>query len=99
MQLDIALGRYTVKGSNNGSKSRTPFDRWIRLIGGTACYNMRPCIEFSAKNNIHPHITYYKIEELPKMIDIMVRPVYQMLKAGNTDFRDSTTEKHKEEWV
>ncbi|KAF2098486.1 GroES-like protein [Rhizodiscina lignyota] len=52
--LDIALGRYRVKGSNNGT-----------------CYNMAPCIEFSAKHKIAPHITYYKLEELPKMIELM----------------------------
>ncbi|KAF2478035.1 GroES-like protein [Lindgomyces ingoldianus] len=52
--LDIALGRYRVKGSNNGT-----------------CYNMRPAIEFSAKHNIKPHLTLYKLEELPKMIDLM----------------------------
>ncbi|ORY04288.1 chaperonin 10-like protein, partial [Clohesyomyces aquaticus] len=52
--LDIALGRYRVKGSNNGT-----------------CYNMRPAIEFSAKHNIKPHLTQYKLEDLPKMIDLM----------------------------
>ncbi|KAF2012318.1 NAD(P)-binding protein [Aaosphaeria arxii CBS 175.79] len=52
--LDIALGRYRIKGSNNGT-----------------CYNMRPAIEFSAKHNIQPHITAYKLEELPKMIELM----------------------------
>ncbi|KAF2195364.1 GroES-like protein [Zopfia rhizophila CBS 207.26] len=52
--LDIALGRYRVKGSNNGT-----------------CYNMRPAIEFSAKHNIKPHLTLYKLEELPKMVELM----------------------------
>lgn len=52
--LDIALGRYRVKGSNNGT-----------------CYNMRAAIEFSAKHNIQPHQTLYKLEEVPKMIELM----------------------------
>ncbi|KAB5571859.1 chaperonin 10-like protein [Coniochaeta sp. 2T2.1] len=52
--LDIAMGRYRVIGSNNGTN-----------------YNMRPCIEFSAKHNIKPHLTLYKLEELPKMIELM----------------------------
>ncbi|KAH7119019.1 chaperonin 10-like protein [Dendryphion nanum] len=52
--LDIALGRYRVKGSNNGT-----------------CYNMRPAIEFSAKHNIQPHLTTYKLEEVPKMVELM----------------------------
>ena len=33
---------------------------------------MRPAIEFSAKHNIQPHLSTYKLEELPKMIDLMV---------------------------
>lgn len=33
---------------------------------------MRPAIEFSAKHNIKPHLTQYKLEELPKMIELMV---------------------------
>ncbi|KAF2639918.1 GroES-like protein [Massarina eburnea CBS 473.64] len=52
--LDIALGRYRVKGANNGT-----------------CYNMRPAIEFSAKHTIQPHLTTYKLEEVPKMIELM----------------------------
>jgi len=52
--LDIALGRYRIKGSSNGT-----------------CHNMRPAIEFSTKHNIKPHLTLFKLEELPKMIDIM----------------------------
>ncbi|KAF2808073.1 GroES-like protein [Mytilinidion resinicola] len=52
--LDIALGRYRVLGSNNGT-----------------CYNMRSCIEFSAKHNINAHLTHYKLEEVPKMIELM----------------------------
>jgi len=52
--LDIALGRFKVKGSNNGMS-----------------YNMRPAIEFSAKHNIKAHLTYYKLEQLPEMIEIM----------------------------
>lgn len=38
----------------------------------TACYNMRDAIEFSAKHNIKPHLTTYKLEELPKLIELMV---------------------------
>jgi len=53
--LDIALGRYKVRGSNNGM-----------------CYNMRPAIEFSAKHGIKPHLTYFELEQLPEMIEIMV---------------------------
>ncbi|KAH4236340.1 hypothetical protein HBI52_016700 [Parastagonospora nodorum] len=52
--LDIALGRYKVKGSNNGT-----------------CYNMKAAIEFSAKHNIKPHMSTYKLEEVPKMIELM----------------------------
>jgi D-arabinose 1-dehydrogenase-like Zn-dependent alcohol dehydrogenase len=32
---------------------------------------MRPAIEFSAKHNIKPHMTTFKLEEVPKMIDLM----------------------------
>ena len=39
---------------------------------GLACNNMRPAIEFSAKHNIKPHLTTYKLEELPEMIELMV---------------------------
>ncbi|KAH7091096.1 chaperonin 10-like protein [Paraphoma chrysanthemicola] len=52
--LDIALGRYKVKGSNNGT-----------------CYNMKPAIDFSAKHNIKPHLSTYKLEEVPKMVELM----------------------------
>ncbi|KIW06044.1 uncharacterized protein PV09_03220 [Verruconis gallopava] len=34
-------------------------------------YNMRPAIEFSAKHNIKPHVTFFKLEQLPEMIEIM----------------------------
>ena len=34
-------------------------------------YNMRPAIEFSAKHNIQPHTSFYKLEELPEMIKLM----------------------------
>jgi propanol-preferring alcohol dehydrogenase len=34
-------------------------------------YNMRPAIEFSAKHNIKPHLTFFKLEQLPEMIEIM----------------------------
>jgi len=37
----------------------------------TACYNLKPAIEFSAKHNIKPHMTTYKLEDLPKMIELM----------------------------
>jgi len=52
--LDIALGRYKVKGSNNG-----------------VSHNMRPAIEFSAKHGIKPHVTNFKLEQLPEMMEIM----------------------------
>lgn len=32
---------------------------------------MRPAIEFSAKHNIKPHLSTYKLEDLPKMVEIM----------------------------
>jgi D-arabinose 1-dehydrogenase-like Zn-dependent alcohol dehydrogenase len=71
--LDIALGRYKVKGSNNGSKSsRSLFTSETLIEAPVACYNMAPAIEFSAKHNIKPHLTTYKLEELPKMIELMV---------------------------
>jgi propanol-preferring alcohol dehydrogenase len=35
------------------------------------CYNMAPCIEFSAKNNIKPYVEYYKLEKVPTMIEKM----------------------------
>jgi D-arabinose 1-dehydrogenase-like Zn-dependent alcohol dehydrogenase len=35
-------------------------------------YNMRPAIEFSAKHNIKPHLTFFKLEQLPEMIEIML---------------------------
>ncbi|KAL5120946.1 hypothetical protein ACEQ8H_001134 [Pleosporales sp. CAS-2024a] len=52
--LDIALGRYKVKGSNNGT-----------------CYNMKEVIDFSAKHGITPHMSTFKLEEVPKMIELM----------------------------
>ncbi|KAL6707559.1 hypothetical protein ACN47E_003908 [Coniothyrium glycines] len=52
--LDIALGRYRVKGSNNGT-----------------CYNMKSAIEFSSKHDIKPHLTAFKLEEVPQMIELM----------------------------
>ncbi|KAF2673153.1 GroES-like protein [Microthyrium microscopicum] len=52
--LDVAMGRYRIKGSNNGTPN-----------------NLKPAIEFSAKHNITPHLTLFKLEELPKMIQIM----------------------------
>jgi propanol-preferring alcohol dehydrogenase len=52
--LDIAMGRYILKGACNGT-----------------CYNMAPCIEFSAKNNIKPYVEYYSIEDLPLMVEKM----------------------------
>lgn len=32
---------------------------------------MRSAIEFSAKHNIKPHLSTYKFEEVPKMIELM----------------------------
>jgi hypothetical protein len=34
---------------------------------------MKPCIEFSAKHNIKPDLTIFKLEQLQEMIDLMVR--------------------------
>ena len=32
---------------------------------------MREAVEFSAKHNITPHMTTFKLEEVPKMVDLM----------------------------
>jgi propanol-preferring alcohol dehydrogenase len=32
---------------------------------------MKPAIDFSAKHNIMPHMSKYKLEEVPKMIELM----------------------------
>jgi D-arabinose 1-dehydrogenase-like Zn-dependent alcohol dehydrogenase len=32
---------------------------------------MRPAIEFSAKHNIQPHQSLYRLDELPKMVEMM----------------------------
>jgi propanol-preferring alcohol dehydrogenase len=32
---------------------------------------MREAIEFSAKHNIKPHMTAFKLEEVPKMVELM----------------------------
>jgi propanol-preferring alcohol dehydrogenase len=32
---------------------------------------MGPCIEFSAKHNIKPHVTFYKLEQIQEMIDTL----------------------------
>jgi propanol-preferring alcohol dehydrogenase len=33
--------------------------------------NMGPCIEFSAKHNIKPHVTFYKLDQINEMIETM----------------------------
>src|ERR1700743_3913411 len=72
-KLDIALGKYRVKGSNNGSMYINSYTiRQQELINVTAPVNMRPAIEFSAKHNIKPHLKLYNLEDLPRMFDIMV---------------------------
>jgi propanol-preferring alcohol dehydrogenase len=43
----------------------------LQLTRILACYNMKPAIEFSAKHNIMPHMSTYKLEEVPKMIELM----------------------------
>ena len=45
--------------------------RRIDTNSGIACYNMKPAIEFSAKHNIKPHLSAFKLEEVPKMIELM----------------------------
>jgi propanol-preferring alcohol dehydrogenase len=70
--LDVALGRFKVKGSNNGSKFARIAPSISTADSVIACYNMRPAIEFSAKHNIQPHLTQYKLEDVPKMIELMV---------------------------
>jgi D-arabinose 1-dehydrogenase-like Zn-dependent alcohol dehydrogenase len=32
---------------------------------------MKDAIEFSAKHNIKPHMSMYKLEDVPKMIELM----------------------------
>jgi len=32
---------------------------------------MGPCIDFSAKHNIRPHVTFYKLDQIQEMIDLM----------------------------
>jgi D-arabinose 1-dehydrogenase-like Zn-dependent alcohol dehydrogenase len=32
---------------------------------------MKEAIEFSAKHNIKPHLTTYKLEEVPKMVELI----------------------------
>lgn len=32
---------------------------------------LKPCIEFSAKHGIQPHVSYYKIEQINEMIGLM----------------------------
>ena len=32
---------------------------------------MAPCIDFSAKHNIKPHVTFYKLDQIQEMIDTM----------------------------
>jgi len=32
---------------------------------------LKPCIEFSAKHNIKPHVTFYKLDQIQEMIDAM----------------------------
>ncbi|KAH8886137.1 GroES-like protein [Thozetella sp. PMI_491] len=52
--LDIAMGKYRIKGGNNGHT-----------------YNMHRAIDFSAKHNIKPRLTIYKLEQVPEMMDLM----------------------------
>jgi alcohol dehydrogenase, propanol-preferring len=33
--------------------------------------NMAPCINFSAEHNIKPHCTFYELDEIQEMIDLM----------------------------
>ena len=33
---------------------------------------MGPCIEFSAKHGIKPHVAFYKLDQIQEMIDIML---------------------------
>jgi propanol-preferring alcohol dehydrogenase len=33
---------------------------------------MGPCIEFSAKHGIKPHVTFYKLDQIQEMIDTML---------------------------
>lgn len=32
---------------------------------------LAPCLEFSAKNNIKPHVTFHKLDQIQEMIDNM----------------------------
>lgn len=51
---DISLGRFQLRGANNGT-----------------CYTMPKCIEFSGKHGIKAHSEYYKLEDLPQMVEKM----------------------------
>jgi len=43
----------------------------IRALMIIACYNMKEAIEFSAKHNIKPHMSTYRLEDVPKMVELM----------------------------
>lgn len=50
---------------------RDPWKKSSEVDLSAAPYNMRPAIEFSAKHEIKPHVTNFKLEEVPKMIELM----------------------------
>jgi len=60
--------------------------------------NMRPAIEFSQKHNIKPHVTYFKLEQLPEMVELMVSAVSA---CGNrlTNMKHSTKERQRVGWL
>jgi propanol-preferring alcohol dehydrogenase len=68
--LDIAIGRYRIKGASNGSKC-TINEWYFTADFELACYNMKEAIGFSAKYNIKPHMTAFKLEDVPKMVELM----------------------------
>lgn len=43
----------------------------IKGANNSVPQKMGPCIEFSAKHNIKPHVKFHKIEQINEMIDVM----------------------------
>ncbi|PGH23259.1 hypothetical protein AJ80_02675 [Polytolypa hystricis UAMH7299] len=45
----------------------------FRIVGASngTPQQVKPCIEFSAKHGIKPHVSYYKIDQINEMIDIL----------------------------
>ena len=69
--LDIALGRYRIKGASNGGRQKGRVNGECEANQDTACYNMKEAIDFSVKHDIKPHMTAFKLKEVPKMVEMM----------------------------